>query len=67
MNIPVRKAYEDIFGEAVKEYNQKQKRADRRITDYYNKIAADKKKHTSYECIVQIQSRFYRCQRFYGV
>lgn len=57
VNIPVRKAYEDIFGEAVKEYNQKQKRADRRITDYYNKIAADKKKHTSYECIVQIGNR----------
>lgn len=57
VSIPIRKAYADIFGEAVKEYNQKQKRADRRISDYYEKIAADKKKHTSYECIVQIGNR----------
>ena len=50
----VRKAYDRIFGEAVAEYNSKQKRSDRRIENYYNKIKQDKKKHTVYECIVQI-------------
>lgn len=53
-DVPVRQAYEDIFGEAVKEYNSRQKRADRRIDNYYNKIKADKRKHLVYECIVQI-------------
>lgn len=50
----VRKAYDRIFGEAVAEYNAKQKRSDRRIDNYYNKIKNDKKKHIVYECIVQI-------------
>lgn len=50
----VRKAYDRIFGEAVAEYNSKQKRSDRRIDNYYNKIKNDKKKHIVYECIVQI-------------
>ena len=53
-DVPVRQAYEDIFGEAVKEYNSRQKRADRRIDNYYDKIKADKRKHLVYECIVQI-------------
>lgn len=51
---PVRKAYERIFGEAVKQYNDKQKRSDRCIDDYYNKIVEDKRKHPVYELIVQI-------------
>lgn len=56
-DVPVRQAYEDIFGKAVKEYNSLQKRADRRIDDYYNKIKFDKRKHPVYECIVQIGDR----------
>lgn len=53
-DIPVRQAYEDIFGQAVKEYNDRQKRADRKIDSYYDKIKQDKRKHPVYECIVQI-------------
>lgn len=53
----VRKAYDRIFGEAVKDYNAKQKRADRRIDSYYNKIKQDKRKHIVYECIVQIGNK----------
>lgn len=56
-DVPVRQAYEDIFGEAVKEYNSRQKRADRRIADYYDKIKSDKRKHLVYECIIQIGDR----------
>lgn len=51
---PVRQAYKDIFGQAVEEYNAHQKRADRRIEDYYDKIKADKRKNPVYEVIVQI-------------
>lgn len=50
----VRKAYDRIFGEAAAEYNSKQKRSDRRIDNYYNKIRQDKRKHIVYECIIQI-------------
>lgn len=53
-DIPVHQAYEEVFGNAVKEYNAKQKRSDRQITDYYEKIKQDKRKHPVYECIVQI-------------
>jgi hypothetical protein len=54
---PVRQAYEDIFGQAVEDYNASQKRSDRRISDYYDKIKQDKRKHPVYECIVQIGDR----------
>lgn len=41
-----REAYQKIFGEAIKKYNAKQKRKDRRITDYYQKIIDDERKGT---------------------
>ncbi|MBR1444035.1 MAG: plasmid recombination protein [Firmicutes bacterium] len=56
-DVPVRQAYADIFGQSVEEYNIKQKRSDRHINDYYNKIKQDKRKHPVYECIVQIGDR----------
>lgn len=49
-----RDAYARIFGEAVEEYNQKQTRDDRKITDYYNHISKDAKKHPVYEMIVGV-------------
>ncbi len=56
-DVPVRQAYKNIFGWAVDEYNSRQKRANRRIEDYYDKIKTDKRKHPVYECIVQIGDR----------
>lgn len=56
-DVPVRQAYAEIFEQAVEEYNAKQTRSDRRITDYYDKIKQDKRKHPVYECIVQIGDR----------
>lgn len=56
-DVPVRQAYADIFQQAVEEYNAKQKRSDRCIADYYEKIKQDKKKYPVYECIVQIGDR----------
>ncbi|MEE1250947.1 MAG: plasmid recombination protein [Lachnospiraceae bacterium] len=47
-------AYQRIFGQAVEEYNAKQKRSDRKIKDYYRHICKDKKKHPVYEMIIQV-------------
>jgi hypothetical protein len=55
---PPRDAYKRIFGQALEEYNEKQKRPERRIRDYYNHIEADKKKHPVYEMIIQVGDRY---------
>ena len=47
-------AYKRIFGQALEEYNNRQKRADRKIKDYYRHICKDEKKHPAYEMIVQV-------------
>lgn len=46
--------YHKLFDEAIDEYNNKQKRKDRRIDDYYAKICKDKQKNVAYEMIVQV-------------
>lgn len=51
LDIPPKKTYKEVFEKAVIEYNNKQKRNDRKITDYYQKIRQDKKKHLLYEMI----------------
>lgn len=51
---PVREAYQRIFGEAQDEYNARQRRADRRIDDYYIKVRDSKVQHPVYEVLVQI-------------
>lgn len=47
-------AYKRIFGAAVKEYNDKQKRKDRRIKNYYQQVKSAAQKHPVYEMIVAI-------------
>ena len=51
---PIEDKYHEIFDEAVQEYNQKQKRADRKIKDYYEKIRNDSKTHEQRELVVAI-------------
>lgn len=53
-----RAAYERIFGDALRRYNEKQDRPERRIRDYYSHIEKDAKKHPVYEMIVQIGDRY---------
>lgn len=53
----IRDAYEDIFSDAVKDYNARQKRANRRISDYYEKVLNDKQRHVAYEVIVQVGNK----------
>lgn len=50
----IRDKYTEIFGEAVEQYNKKQKRSDRKITDYFTKVKKDKTLNTQYEFIVQV-------------
>lgn len=50
----IRDVYEQEFGQAVKDYNAKQKRKDRKIEDYYSKVKHAKNQRTQYEFIVQI-------------
>lgn len=53
-NKNIRKVYDDLFGKALKRYNNKQKRADRKIDDYYEKICNSKQEKPFYEIILQI-------------
>ena len=52
-----RDAYNRLFGQALEEYNNKQKRSDRKIKDYYRHICNDKMKHPVYEMIVAVGNR----------
>ena len=54
---PIRHAYDRLFGKALKEYNAKQSRADRKIDSYYHAVQSDKKKHTVYEMIIGIYGK----------
>lgn len=38
----IRQVYQEIFGDALEQYNSKQKRADRKIEDYYDHIQKSK-------------------------
>lgn len=50
----IKQAYQEIFGEALEKYNRKQKRADRRIMDYYEHIKKSKNgEKLFYEDVVQ--------------
>ena len=42
MDRDIKEAYREIFGESLREYNQKQKRKDRQINDYYEHISKSK-------------------------
>lgn len=59
----IRESYNETFGQAILEYNSKQKRSDRMITDYLTKVKEEhkrtpsKKPHASYEMIVEVGNR----------
>ncbi|WP_061458038.1 plasmid recombination protein [Bacillus cereus] len=50
----IRSVYKEVFQEAVDKYNEKQKRNDRKIDDYYDKIHKDDKTHEQRELVVAI-------------
>lgn len=49
----IREMYNELFGQALAEYNAKQKRADRKIPDYYEHIKNDGRLKPFYEVVVQ--------------
>ncbi|MBR0484482.1 MAG: plasmid recombination protein [Oscillospiraceae bacterium] len=49
----VHEAYSELFGKAIEEYNNKQKRSDRKISDYYEHIANGRREEAFYEIVVQ--------------
>lgn len=51
--IDLRDFYQQVFGEALAEYNAKQKRADREIPDYYEHVKKSGKGKLFYEVVVQ--------------
>ena len=53
-NEPIKKIYHELFDEALKRYNEKQTRTDRRIKNYYEKIRNSKQEKTFHELILQI-------------
>lgn len=50
----IEKLYKDEFDEAVYNYNQKQKRNDRKIINYLDKVSEDSKKNVAVEMILQL-------------
>lgn len=53
----IKKVYHALFNEALKAYNAKQSRTDRRIDNYYEKIRTSKQEKLFHELIVQIGNR----------
>ena len=53
-NEPIKKIYHELFDEALKRYNEKQTRTDRRIENYYEKIRNSKQEKPFHELILQI-------------
>lgn len=49
----IREAYNSLFGKAVEEYNAKQTRADRKISDYYEHTTNQGRIKPFYEIVVQ--------------
>lgn len=50
----IEQTYHDLFDQALLQYNQKQKRADRKIEDYYRHILHSKKEKAFHELVVQV-------------
>lgn len=54
---PIEDAYHQLFDEAQAEYNAKQKRKDRRIENYYEKICQGDQEKPFYEVIFQVGNK----------
>lgn len=50
---PIREIYDENFSDAVQKYNSKQKRADRQVKNYFEKVKKDKTLDLQREFIVQ--------------
>ena len=56
-NEPIKKVYHEMFDEALSKYNAKQKRKDRVIPNYYEKIRTGRQEKPFHEVIFQIGNK----------
>ena len=56
-NEDIKDVYHELFDEALKRYNDKQTRKDRKIDDYYEKIRSGKQEKLFHEVILQISDK----------
>ena len=56
-NEDIKAIYHELFDEALQRYNDKQSRADRVITDYYEKIRSGKQEKPFHEIILQVGNK----------
>ena len=56
-NKDIKKVYHELFDEAKERYNAKQKRSDRKIDNYYEKIRQSKQEKLFHEVIFQIGNK----------
>ena len=56
-NENIKEVYHQLFDEALKKYNDKQTRADRKIKNYYEKICNSKQEKPFHEIILQIGNK----------
>ena len=53
----IKTVFHELFDEALKRYNDKQTRADRKIEDYYEKIRSSKQEKPFHEIILQVGNK----------
>ena len=53
----IKAVFHELFDEALKQYNDKQTRADRKIEDYYEKIRSSKQEKPFHEIILQVGNK----------
>ena len=56
-HLDIKKVYHELFDDALERYNGKQKRSDRKIDDYYEKIRQSKQEKLFHEVILQIGNK----------
>ena len=62
-NERIQTVYHQLFDEALKRYNEKQTRSDRRIPNYYEKIRSGNQEKPFHEIILQIGNSIIRAFR----
>ena len=56
-HLDIKKVYRELFDDALERYNAKQKRSDRKIDNYYEKIRQSKQEKLFHEVILQIGNK----------
>lgn len=56
-HLDIKKVYHELFDNALERYNAKQKRSDRKIDNYYEKIRQSKQEKLFHEVILQIGNK----------